>query len=168
MIDLLSKLSNLTSCHVEHQKLNSDDGIESPEPLQPRPSIHIHLAQKIYTTSMHSSRICTARFSGHGGSLFGGFCSVGYLPIRIPPEGTWDQAARQEVTGTRQPDKKWNHTEPPLSPVDRMTDTCKNITLPQTSFAGGDNQCSPRTIYLHGQCTDVRFLRQFLVERDRL
>ena len=26
-------------------------------------------------------------------------------------------------------------------PVNRMTDRCKNITLPQTSFAGGNNQC---------------------------
>ena len=43
-----------------------------------------------------------------------------------PPEGTWDQAARQEVTSYRD-----------LLPcVDRMTDMCKNITLPQTSFAG--------------------------------
>ena len=30
-----------------------------------------------------------------------------------------------------------NHAHPP---VDRMTDTCKNITLPQTSFAGGNNR----------------------------
>ena len=28
-------------------------------------------------------------------------------------------------------------TPPP--PVDRLTDRCKNITLPQTSFAGGKN-----------------------------
>ena len=27
----------------------------------------------------------------------------------------------------------------PPSPVNRMTDWCKNITLPQTSFAGGKN-----------------------------
>ena len=36
-----------------------------------------------------------------------------------------------------------NHTCPPGSnhvhpPVNRMTNRCKNITLPQTSFAGGD------------------------------
>ena len=28
-------------------------------------------------------------------------------------------------------------------PLDRMTDTCKNITLPQISFAGGNNDCLP-------------------------
>ena len=27
----------------------------------------------------------------------------------------------------------------PFIPVNRMTDRCKNITLPQTSFAGGNN-----------------------------
>ena len=27
----------------------------------------------------------------------------------------------------------------PLLPVNRMTHRCKNITLPQTSFAGGKN-----------------------------
>ena len=44
---------------------------------------------------------------------------------RDPSEGTWDQAARQEVTSYRDPT------------VNRMTDASKNITLPQTSFAGG-------------------------------
>ena len=42
-----------------------------------------------------------------------------------PLEGTWDQTAKQELTSYRD------------LPMDRMTDTCKNITLPQTSFAGG-------------------------------
>ena len=45
---------------------------------------------------------------------------------RDTPEGTWDQAARQEVTSYKVP----------LPTVDRMTDASKNITLPQTSFAG--------------------------------
>ena len=46
---------------------------------------------------------------------------------RPPWEGIWYQAARQEVTLYRGP----------LPTMDRMTDMCKNITLPQTSFAGG-------------------------------
>ena len=45
---------------------------------------------------------------------------------RDPLGGTWDQSARQEVTSYRDP--------PPCG----QTDTCKNITLPQTSFAGGN------------------------------
>ena len=28
----------------------------------------------------------------------------------------------------------------PHTPLDRMTDRCKNITLPKTSFAGGKNR----------------------------
>ena len=35
-------------------------------------------------------------------------------------------------------DACWEANTPP-PPVDRMTDACKNITLPQTSFAGGNN-----------------------------
>ena len=46
-----------------------------------------------------------------------------------PREGTWDQVARMEVTSYKDP--------PPPPTMDRMTDICKNITLPQTSFAGG-------------------------------
>ena len=42
------------------------------------------------------------------------------------PEGTWDQAVRQEVTSYRNP-----------HPVNRMTHASENVVLPQTSFAGG-------------------------------
>ena len=43
-----------------------------------------------------------------------------------PPEGTWDQVARQEVTSYRDPHGQTNR--------------CKNITLPQTSFLGGNKE----------------------------
>ena len=36
------------------------------------------------------------------------------------------------------------HPLPCTPPVNRMTDTCKNITLPQTSFAGGNNKRLPK------------------------
>ena len=36
-------------------------------------------------------------------------------------------------------DACWEANTLPPPPVDRMTDACKNITLPQTSFAGGNN-----------------------------
>ena len=74
-------------------------------------------------TRMHSSRMRAA-------------CSGQRLPKehgtrdRDPLEGTWDQVARQEVTSYRDP------------PVNRMTDMCKNITFPQTSFEGGKNEQS--------------------------
>ena len=48
---------------------------------------------------------------------------------RDPPKGSWDQTQREEVTSYRDP----------LPHVGRMTDMCKNVTLPQTSFAGGNN-----------------------------
>ena len=45
---------------------------------------------------------------------------------RDPPgERTWDKAARQEVTSYR-------------DPPNRMTDRCKNITMPPISFSVGD------------------------------
>ena len=50
-------------------------------------------------------------------------------PDRDPLEGTWDQRQRH---ATSKPDKKRHHTETPSPTVDRMTDKCKNITLPQT------------------------------------
>ena len=43
-----------------------------------------------------------------------------------PPEGTWDQAARQEVTAFRN-----LLAPPPPLPKGRMKYMCKNITLPK-------------------------------------
>ena len=59
-----------------------------------------------------------------------------------PLEGTWHQAARQEVTSYRDPSEQTNR--------------CKNSTLPQTFFAGSNNaQTENRTIQL--------YLRYYLV-----
>ena len=79
----------------------------------------------------------TARFSDSGGSPYRD--TPGQRPPegtwdqgqRPPLEGTWDQTARQEVTSYRDP--------PPCG----QTDTCENITLPQTLFAGGNNGITP-------------------------
>ena len=67
---------------------------------------------------MHSSRMCTARLlivSQH--ALLGGVSAWG-VPAQegVPAKGVPAQV---------------------LPPVNRMTDRYKNITLPQTSFAGG-------------------------------
>ena len=77
---------------------------------------------------MHSSRLRTGRSLPYGSLCQGDppRRNMGQ-EIEPPPEGTWDQAARQEMTLYRDP----------LSPVNRMTDASKNITLPKTSFAGG-------------------------------
>ena len=76
------------------------------------------------TTSMHSSRMRTVRCSsdlggGRGGAGGGGISlAEGWSP--------WQGGVSQHAL----------EADPPL--VDRMTDTCKNITLPQTSFVGGN------------------------------
>ena len=66
-------------------------------------------------TRKHSRRMRTSRFSGCGG---GG----PNLPCRQAPTTVRRSPCRQTP-----------------SPVNRMTGTCKNITLPQNTFAGGNN-----------------------------
>ena len=41
------------------------------------------------------------------------------------------------------------------APVNRMTDRCKNITLPQTSFAGGNKKLRPEGLDLHRFISEV-------------
>ena len=79
---------------------------------------------------MHSSRMHTARsllYRGRevsvqgGGLCSGGLClSRGLCPGGLCPWGS--------LSGR------------PIPPVNRMTHRCKNIALPQTSFAGGKNR----------------------------
>ena len=88
----------------------------------------------------------TARSSPYGG---GGGSLSGILPDRDPPgqrvpdqdkdplEGTWDE--RQRPPGRNMDQVALQEVAPyrdPL-PMDRMTDMCENITLPQISFACG-------------------------------
>ena len=89
--------------------------------------------QKNGWTSTHSSRMRTARLltvshsiqGGEGSAQGGGVCLGGCLPRRgCLPGGCVSQHAMGQ-------------TPPP--PVDRMTDRCKNTTLPQTSFECGKN-----------------------------
>ena len=104
-------------------------------------------------TSMHSSRIRTVRSSSFAGGLLQG-------PPRAEPPGSRPPQTRHlpaaRHAGIAHPpcckacwdttcNACWDST-PPLQgmlgyhpPVNRMTNTCKNITLPQTSFAGGNS-----------------------------
>ena len=50
---------------------------------------------------------------------------------RMPPP---EQPCMPPLGATMHAPSRSNHTRPP---VNRMTNRCKNITLPQTSFAGG-------------------------------
>ena len=86
---------------------------------------------------MHSSRMRTARSSSRpGGSPPG-------TPLGADPP---DQASPQEQThpwtrhppGTDPPDQatpRSRHPPDQAPPVDRITDACENITLPQQTFS---------------------------------
>ena len=79
---------------------------------------------------MHSTRMRTARSSGRpGGSPPGNPLGADPPQTRHPQEQT------------------------PL-PVSRITDTCKNITLPQTSFAGGKDP-TQTPVHLPSACWDT-------------
>ena len=49
------------------------------------------------------------------------------------------------------------------SPVNRITDACENITLPQTSFAGGNNDVEVTLLYW--PCTEKSFTHRHTVVR---
>ena len=87
-------------------------------------------------TRMHSSRMRTARFSGHLGwevPAGGGVVCPG--GVHLPP---WTEFLTHACE---------NITFPQLLLREVMTDTCENITLPQTLFAGGNNAA-----IANGQC----------------
>ena len=81
---------------------------------------------------MHSSRMLTV--SQH--ALLGMYLPGGvYLPRGRTCPGVGCVPAQGGVP------------EEVLPPVNRMTDRCKNITLPKTSFAGGK-----KLLLVHSQC----------------
>ena len=99
------------------------------------------------STRMHSSRMRTARTLTISPSTL---CSEGYLvPGGVPGPGgcTWSQegCTWSRGEGYLVPEGSWCTWSrggdlvrySPL--VDRMTHASENITLPQTSFAGGKN-----------------------------
>ena len=74
---------------------------------------------------MHSSRMRTARSSSRPGGLH-----------QAPPREQASPRPKQAPPGSRHPPgADPPRTRPPI--VNRMTHRCKNITLLQTSFAGG-------------------------------
>ena len=106
-------------------------------------------------TRMHSSRMCTAHSSSRwgvcllrgwllpGGCLLPGDASLpGGLPARqgvcLLPGGLSQEGGASllgvSLLGDLLPREVSLMGD---SPVNRMTNRCKNITLPQTSFAGG-------------------------------
>ena len=70
-------------------------------------------------------------------------------PCPLPPE----QPCTPPWATTQTPSRATTHAPPPQSnhacpPVNRMTNWCKNITLPQTSFVGGKNSYCLRIIIM--------------------
>ena len=119
---------------------------------------------KIFATRMHSSRMGTTRsltawgVSARGCLPRGGVYPGGHLPRRVSARGchltypimhlmlpvycpytNWDWSPVQLLIKCL---VMWpvRHAGIPLPPVDRVTDTCKNITLSQTTFAGGNEE----------------------------
>ena len=118
--------------------------------------------KQVMKTRKRSSRIRTSRSSPYRDSLSRGV-SLTKTPWQRPPgqrpphppvqrplpldrdprlegNGTRDKDPRKEH-GSRQPDKKWHHTDPPPIWTEWLTHASENITLPQTSFAGGKYGC---------------------------
>ena len=137
------------------------------------------LSEYEYVTSMHSSGMRTAHFSGRrvGRGVCVPFTETPLsqrspfhrdplhrdlhsqrspwreTPLggrHFPTEGTWDQAARKEVTSYRDP------PHPPLW-TEWLTHACENIILPKTSFAGGNypwiELCTVHLLHCRGVCT---------------
>ena len=84
---------------------------------------------RLHSSRMHTTRLLTVSPSMH----CAGVCSQGRLhPVGLLPR---DPVLRgRSVPGGWYSSMHWGR--PP--PVNRMTDNCKNITLPQTSVAGGN------------------------------
>ena len=93
-------------------------------------------------TRKHSSRKRTTRSSSPGG--------ICQLPLKADPSGCRPPRTDQHPAG-RPPLLEADCPHPPrhvncdvcwetIPLVDRMTDTCKSITLPQTSFTGCNNE----------------------------
>ena len=105
----------------------------------------------IHFTRQHSSRMCTAHLS-----LYQGVVSVGgaspctetpqtHSPDRDPPQEQETRDPRRNMGPVNQTGSEIIETPSPCG----QTDTCKNITLPQTSFVGTNNDNSYIQPYLN-------------------
>ena len=108
-----------------------------------------HCDPKWRKTRMHSSRMRTARSLTVSRRIL---CTSPSNHACPPCNHTCPPATTHPPTTTHAPQQPHMpptnmHTplQPRMAPVDRMTHMCKNITLPQTSFAGGKKrkECIP-------------------------
>ena len=106
-------------------------------------------SQLVYKTRMNFSRMHTARPIVFWDTQNPPACPITFWDTHNPPPAPLHSG----IHTTPRPIAFWDthpvpaplyagiHTSPPS--MDRMTDTCKNITLPQTSFAGGNKYIRP-------------------------
>ena len=121
-------------CKVFHQKKK----INTSNNLAVSSSSSSHIWSRTCSNFLHSSSFNMSSWNIFTTKTCGKFAEntfskqecipVGCVPPALPPQGG----------GLRDKDLPWTRDPPPL-PVDRMTDACENITLPQTSFADGNN-----------------------------
>ena len=114
---------------------------------------------------MHSSRMRTARLLPVSPSMHYSGWGVPAGGCTWYRGGTWSQGCTwswgvylvRGCTWSRGGVPAWGVPAQVLPPVNRMTNRCKNITLPQTSFAGGNKNwtiflCNSLTLsLLHAQ-----------------
>ena len=101
--------------------------------------LHLYDDTNLFETRMHSSRMPTARSSSRLGGLHQAHTPPGAdTPGSRHPPGASTPLEQAQPPRTRPP---LDQTPPEQTspPVNRMTNRCKNITLLQTSFAGGNN-----------------------------
>ena len=101
-------------------------------------------------TRMHSSRMRTTRSSSHLGGVLhqappGPDCPRSRQPPLLGPDPPGAGISREQASSgagtlpqSRHPPKSRHPFWSRHPPVNRMTNRCKNITLPQTSFAGSN------------------------------
>ena len=95
-------------------------------------------------TRMYSSRMCTHPALDHGGGLCpGGFPDRDPLDRAPWTESPWTETPRQRPHGRNMGLGNQSGSDiiqrPPLW-TEWLIHSCENITLPQTSFAGGNNK----------------------------
>ena len=123
---------------------------------------------------MHSSRMRTARFHGHLGLME---CLPLVLGVYTPPGQTAPlgrhPAGRHPLGRHPLPGACWDTQPCPLFagkhiPTELLTDRCKNITLPQNSFAGGKNSSRTSMIKYPSYSTCFLTVKQTCGELFRL
>ena len=109
----------------------------SPVPMEP---VTLMTRERTYITRIHSSRMRTTRLLIISRSI-SCVSEEGSAQSPCPPDADPPDADQPggRPSGHVTCDACWEANPPLPPPVNRMVHRCENITLPQTSFAGGNN-----------------------------